>query len=66
MKIILNGKETEMSKSITVTEILQNLKIDCNTVVVEIDGNIIERENFDNTFIKENNKIEVVRFVGGG
>lgn len=66
MKIVLNGKETEISKSITVTELLQNLKIDRNTVVVEIDGNIIEKENFENTFIKENNKIELVRFVGGG
>jgi sulfur carrier protein len=35
-------------------------------VVVEINGNIVEKDNFDNTFIKENDKVEVVRFVGGG
>ncbi|MCB4203563.1 sulfur carrier protein ThiS [Deferribacterales bacterium Es71-Z0220] len=66
MKIILNGKDTELEKNITVTELLQNLKIHSKVVVVEINGNIVEKDNFDNTFIKENDKVEVVRFVGGG
>lgn len=66
MKIILNGKDTELEKNITITELLQNLKIHSKVVVVEINGNIVEKDNFDNTFIKENDKVEVVRFVGGG
>jgi len=66
MKIMLNGKDMEVSKSINISELLQNLKIHSNMVVVEINGNIIEKDNFDNTFIKENDKVEVVRFVGGG
>jgi sulfur carrier protein len=66
MKIILNGKDAELEKNITVTELLQNLKIHSKVVVVEINGNIVEKDNFDNTFIKENDKVEVVRFVGGG
>ncbi|UOD34848.1 sulfur carrier protein ThiS [Deferribacteraceae bacterium V6Fe1] len=66
MKITLNGKDTELEKNITVSELLQNLKIHSKVVVVEINGNIVEKDNFDNTFIKENDKVEVVRFVGGG
>jgi len=66
MKIMLNGKDMEISKSINISQLLENLKINSNVVVVEINENIIEKDNFDNTFIKENDKVEVVRFVGGG
>ncbi|MBZ4644462.1 MAG: sulfur carrier protein [Deferribacteres bacterium] len=66
MKITLNGKITELEKNITVSELLQNLKIHSKLVVVEINGDIIQKDYFDNTFIKENDKVEVVRFVGGG
>jgi sulfur carrier protein len=48
------------------SELLAKLEIDAATVVAEIDGNIIERQNFAQTELKEGAAIELIRFVGGG
>ena len=50
----------------TVSELLSHLKVDEATVVAEIDGKIIERKNFSATKLSDGQKIELIRFVGGG
>jgi thiamine biosynthesis protein ThiS len=45
---------------------LAHLKVDEATVVAEIDGTIIERAKFAATALKGGQKIELIRFVGGG
>ena len=50
----------------TLTELLSQLNIEAATVVAEIDGQIIQRKNFENTKITQGQAIELVRFVGGG
>ena len=50
----------------TVAELLEHMKINAATVVAEIDGNIIQKENFAETALSSGQSIELVRFVGGG
>lgn len=66
MKLILNGKEITSLKSKTVLELLKELNIDEKTVVVELNGNIIEAKDYETTPIKDDDKIEAISFVGGG
>ena len=35
-------------------------------VTVELNGDIVDRENFDSTFIKSDDKLEFLYFMGGG
>jgi thiamine biosynthesis protein ThiS len=66
--LTINGKEREFSAGIpgTLTDLLEHLNINEATVVAEIDGRIIERQNFAQTHLSAGQSIELVRFVGGG
>ncbi|MFQ6034297.1 MAG: sulfur carrier protein ThiS [Sedimentisphaerales bacterium] len=50
----------------TVAQLLERLAVKPETVVAEIDGQIIEREKFADTELRSGQNIELVRFVGGG
>ncbi len=50
----------------TLTELLDQLGINQATVVAEVDGKIVERENFAQALLSSGQNIELVRFVGGG
>ena len=50
----------------TLTELLEQLGINQATVVAEIDGKIVERQNFAQTPLSNGQTVELVRFVGGG
>jgi thiamine biosynthesis protein ThiS len=65
----INGVEKEFSADVlpdTLAELLEQMNIKQATVVAEIDGIIINRDDFSNTKIKPGQSIELVRFVGGG
>jgi sulfur carrier protein len=65
IKITVNGKNEDVEKT-SVTDYLKNKNININTVVVEINGLIIQKNNLSNTMLNENDKIEIIRFIGGG
>ena len=66
--LTINGKAREFPAGIpkTLAELLGRLNINQATVVAEIDGRIIERQNFAQTQLSAGQSIELVRFVGGG
>ena len=49
-----------------ITELLESLKVNENRVVVEVNGNIISKEDYRKVKLNENDTIEVISFVGGG
>ncbi|HHT9125158.1 MAG TPA: sulfur carrier protein ThiS [Candidatus Brocadiia bacterium] len=66
MQIILNGETRTFPEGVSILELLEALKIDRNRVAVEVNLNIIPRRLHGETRLKENDKVEVVTFVGGG
>ncbi len=64
--MIVNGIEMKFNTNITVIELLQKLEIDKDKVVIEINLEIIPKENYNDRIINEDDKIEIVGFVGGG
>ena len=64
----INGTDREFAAGIpqTLTELLEKLGINQATVVAEIDGKIVARQNFAQTRLSSGQAIELVRFVGGG
>jgi len=67
-KLKINGNEKQFPSGLpgTLAELLEQLSINQATIVAEIDGNIIERGNFDQTPLSNGQNIELIRFVGGG
>ena len=64
----INGIEKQFPDGIpkTLIELLKQLDIHQATVVAEINGKIIDRQNFSQTQLSSGQRIELVRFVGGG
>ncbi len=66
MKVILNGKETDIEVDTTIESLIESRKINPATVVVELNRNIIEPEKWGSFIISEKDEIEVLTFMGGG
>lgn len=68
MKLFVNGKERIFDGvgSQTLSDLLGVLNVDEATVVAEVEGVIIPREQFGEKKLADENKIELVRFVPGG
>lgn len=66
MKIILNGEETNFDKIITITELIEHYKLNPKTVVIELNEEILPRDMYGVTQVSDNDRIEMVVFVGGG
>lgn len=66
MKITLNGEAYEVFDGTNIQSLLEEKSLKPETVVVEMDGEIIPPNRFKDTRLYEGVTIEVLRFVGGG
>jgi thiamine biosynthesis protein ThiS len=66
MKITLNGDPYELEAPTTVSGLLLRLDIDSRRVAVEHNLEVLKRARFDETPVREGDRIEIVNFVGGG
>lgn len=66
MKLTINGEQRECTNGLTILELLKILNIDKERVAVELNSNIIPRPEMSKKGLKEDDKIEIVTFVGGG
>lgn len=64
MVIILNGKQTQITENMTLTELVKDF--DISRIAVEINGEIVKKSTYSERILMENDEIEVVTFVGGG
>ena len=64
----VNGVEKQFPDGLpqTLTGLLKELNINAATVVAEIGGKIIAKEDFANAALSSGQSIELIRFVGGG
>jgi len=65
MKLIINGKEKRIECK-RVSDLLNTLSLNKDAVAVELNKNIVHRQNFDDAKLKDNDKLEIVTVVGGG
>lgn len=64
--MIINGKEMDFQDGITITDLLEKLNLNPNKVVVELNINIIPKEEYYSKTLESNSKVEIIQFVGGG
>lgn len=64
--MIVNGKVMNFKEEITIEELLRNFHLDMDKVVVEVNLEIIAKEKYYEFVLNEEDKIEIISFVGGG
>jgi len=65
-KIQLNGKKVSINSRITIHELLKKFKLNNKKVAIEHNGIIIPKSYYKKKYLKNNDKLEVVHFIGGG
>jgi sulfur carrier protein len=66
MKLIINGIEKKFETPLTILEILEKLEIKDKAMAVAVNMEIVKKDKWDTFIPKENDKLEVLQFVGGG
>jgi len=66
IKIKLNGKFIKIQDKTTLLSLIKKLKVPIKKVAIELNQTIVNKKSLDKIKIKENNKIEIVHFIGGG
>ena len=66
MNIKINGKIQSVDKNINLLELIKSLGLSSCRVVTEYNLRIVPTEEREKTFLKENDSLEIISFVGGG
>ena len=66
MKCIINGNLFTFEHEDSITRILESLELDPQRVVVEHNQSLIKQDDFDNQIVREDDRLELLEFVGGG
>ncbi len=66
MRIICNGQPRDLDEATSLAAMLAMLELDPNTVVAEVNKKIIERDQYEDLRLRDGDRIELIRFVGGG
>ena len=66
IKIKLNGKLKTINNKSTLFSIVQKNKIPLAKVAIELNQEIVDKKKIKNINLKNNDKIEIVHFIGGG
>jgi thiamine biosynthesis protein ThiS len=66
MTIVVNGEAREYAQATTVNDLIAQLGLNPKTIVVQRNDDIVDRASFDAAALNDGDRIELVRFVGGG
>ena len=66
IKIKVNGKLRLISKDSSALIVIKNLKIPLKKVAIELNQEIVDKKKLNKINLKNNDKIEIVHFIGGG
>jgi len=66
IKIKINGKVKSILHNCLLSDLVKNLKIPIKKVAIELNQEIIDKKNINKINLKNNDKIEIVHFIGGG
>lgn len=66
MIIKINGKESEISDSFTIQDLISIKNLLRQAIIVELNNTIVHRESWGNTRLNQNDSLEIIRLIGGG
>ena len=66
MQIIVNGEQKDFKEGFTIIALLAELGIQKERVAIELNLDIVPKGRFDDTILKDGDRVEIVSFVGGG
>jgi thiamine biosynthesis protein ThiS len=66
LRVYLNGESKKIDDGLTLAELVSQLELPAVRVAVELNRTVVRRSNWEKTKLSEDDRIEIVHFVGGG
>ena len=66
MKVFVNGESRELSGEPSLAELIQQLDLPATRIAVELNREVVRRNDWSGTMLHEDDRVEIVHFVGGG
>ena len=66
IKIKINGKIKLLMNDYRLSDLIKNHKIPIKKVAIELNNKIIDKKKINKIILKNNDKVEIVHFIGGG
>ena len=66
IKIKINGRSKTINENSTLLNIIKNFKVPLKKVAIELNQEIVDKKKIKYINLKQNDKIEIVHFIGGG
>lgn len=66
VQIQVNGEARQVGAGLTIIELLGELNIRSDRVAVEINLEIVDRNDFEQRSLRDGDRVEVISFIGGG
>lgn len=66
MKLQVNGEDHRYPGALTLAALIEHLGMRADRVAVELNRDIVARDRWPATELREGDRLEIVHFVGGG
>jgi thiamine biosynthesis protein ThiS len=66
MHLFINGEEKSFAPALSLAELVEQLGMKSDRVAVELNREIVPRAQWGDTQLKNDDRLEIVHFVGGG
>ena len=66
IKIRLNGKNRNIIKGYKLYNLVNELDLPLKKIAIELNREIINKNNIRKIFLKNKDRLEIVHFIGGG
>ena len=66
IKIKVNGKLSTINNNLSLLNYIKKLKVPLKKVAIELNHEIMDKNKLGKIKLKNNDKIEIVHFIGGG
>ena len=66
IKIFINGDLKKIPQETNIVSVLESLNISSKHIAIEINENLVFRSDWQETNLKDGDKVEIVKAIGGG
>jgi thiamine biosynthesis protein ThiS len=66
LRIFVNGESREFSAGLLLSELLNLLELPLQRIAVELNREVVRRADWETKVLNDEDRVEIVHFVGGG
>ena len=66
MRVFVNGDEKDFNSGSSLAELIDQLDLPATRIAIELNREVVRRSDWGSTMLKDDDRIEIVHFVGGG